>query len=74
MMQEITEEERRLAEDPPLADDLGDDADAEPADQFDQEPKDVPLLVDQGGFQSVLDDDLQELELNQPGQDGGEVV
>lgn len=74
MMQEITEEERRLAESPPLADDLGDDADAEPADRFDQEPKDVPLLIDQGGFQSVLDDDLQELELNQPGLDSGEVV
>lgn len=74
MPQEITEEEKQLAANPPIEDDLGEDVDAVPADQFDQAPKDPPLLDDTGGFESVLGDDLQELDLNQPGPDTGEEV
>jgi hypothetical protein len=74
MPQELTEEEKQLAANPPIDDDLGEDTDAIPADQFDQAPTDPPLLVDQGGFESVLDDDLKELDLNQPGPDTGEEV
>lgn len=74
MTQEITEEEKRLAEHPTLADDLGEDMDAIPADQFNHTSKDPDLLIDKGGFQSVLGDDLQELDLNQAGSEtGGEV-
>jgi hypothetical protein len=74
MTQEITEEEKRLAADPPIEDDLGEDMDAVPADQFDQTPKDPPLLADMGGFEAVLDDGLEPLELNQPGSGTGEEV
>jgi hypothetical protein len=73
MPQEITEEEKQLAANPPIEDDLGEDMDAVPADQFNQEPKDPTLLDDKGSFQWVFDDDLQELDLNQPGPDTGEV-
>ena len=74
MTQEITEEERRLAESPRLANDLGEDADAEPADLYDQESTDIELLVDVGGFEAVLGDDLQQLDLNEPGPEAEEEV
>ena len=74
MPQEITEEEKELAANPPLEDDLGEDKDAIPAERFDHTPKDAPLLDDTGGFESVLDDDLRPLDLNEPGPDTGEEV
>ena len=74
MTQEITEEERRLAESPRLANDLGEAADAEPADLYDQESTDIELLVDVGGFEAVLGDDLQQLDLNEPGPEAEEEV
>jgi hypothetical protein len=74
MTQGITDEEKRLAANPPVEDDLGEDIDAIPADEFDQERKDPDLLIDEGGFESVLGDDLQELDLNQPGPESGEEV
>jgi hypothetical protein len=74
MPQEITEEEKELAANPPVEDGLGEDTDAVPAEQFDKTPTDPPDLVDKGGFESVLDDDLRPLDLNEPGPDTGEEV
>ena len=74
MPQEITEEEKQLAANPPIEDDLGEDGDAIPADQFDNEATDPPLLEDRGGFEWVFGDDLQPLDLNEPAPDTGEEV
>lgn len=74
MTQEITEEEKRLAENPPLEQDLGEDADAIPADQFDESAKDVDLVSEEANFVQVLDDDLASDDLTKPGPEGdGEV-
>jgi hypothetical protein len=70
----ITEEEKQLAANPPIEDDLGEDNDAVPAETFDHTPKDPPLLDDTGGFETVLDDDLRPLVLNEAGPDTGEEV
>jgi hypothetical protein len=74
MPQESTEEEQQLAAKEPTKDHLGEDMNATPADQFDQTPKDPPLLEDTGGFETVLDNDLRPLELNEAGPDAGEEV
>jgi hypothetical protein len=74
MPQEITEEEQQLAANPPIEDDLGEDSNAVPADQFDHTPKGADPFDDRGGFEAVLDDDLQGLDLDQPGPDTGEEV
>jgi hypothetical protein len=74
MTQPITDEERQLAENPPVEPDLGEDADAEPADNFDQSAKDVDLVSEQDSFVAVLDDSLEADDLTKPGLDNGEVV
>jgi hypothetical protein len=74
MPQEITEEEQQLAAKEPTEDDLGEDRDAVPADQFDQTPKDSPVLQDKGDSEPILGDDLERLVLTQPSSETGEEV
>jgi hypothetical protein len=76
--QEITDEEQQLAANPPIEDDLGEDEDALSAHQLPQERTDPNPLDDKGGFrrefETVLDDDLKSLDLNEPRSDTGEEV
>jgi hypothetical protein len=75
MPQEITENETEDAANSQVEVDLGEDEDALPDDQLPHEATDPPLIEDRGGFESVLDDDLQQLDLNEPAPDtGGEEV
>jgi hypothetical protein len=74
MPQEFTEEEQQLAAKEPTKDHLGEDMDAAPAGQFDQTPKDSPVLQDKGDSEPILGDDLEQLVLSQPSSETGEEV